>query len=112
MYASKADTDLRRAALLIPLRIEEGAYQREEGKGRTTWPEFGMLVGADDSTVVLDKLHVRNVVPKHIRIVYGGGQVILENVTFIDCTFDLIRTQRTVELSDVLLKEQVIDFGI
>jgi hypothetical protein len=55
---------------------------------------------------------IRNVVLKHLRIVYGGGKTVLENVTFIDCTFDLIRTKRTVELSDILLKEQAINFGI
>jgi hypothetical protein len=79
--------------------------------GITKWPEFSMVVGSDDSTVVLDNLYVRNVVFKHIRIIYGGGRTVLENVTFVDCTFDLVKTKRTIEFSDLLLDKQAISFG-
>ena len=71
-----------------------------------------MIVGKDGSTVVLDELHARNVVFKHIRIIYGGGPTVLENVVFVNCTFDLIRSARTLQLTDVLLKEPVISFGL
>jgi hypothetical protein len=45
--------------------------------------------------VLLDGITWRNVVFINSRVSYNGGAVILENVTFVNCTFDAKRNPNT-----------------
>lgn len=111
-YVSPGLVPLKQGSTLLPLRTEGEVDRALEERGRTEWPQYGKLVGNDETTVVLDKLHARNYVFEHVRIVYGGGRTVLENVTFTDCTFELIKTSRTLEFSNLLLTENTFNFGI
>jgi len=95
--------------LMFDPHLEEVVYSA----GISSWPGDLMVVGSGDSTIVLDKLHLRNVTLKHPHVVYGGDRTVLENVRFVDCSFSLARTKRTVELTDSILRDQGIkSFGL
>jgi hypothetical protein len=111
-YGSETRLPLRSGSCLLPLRTEDDVYRRLEKSGINQSPEIVMVVGSADSTIVLDKLHIRNVILKHVRVVYGGEKTVLENVSFVDCTFELVRSQRTTELTNLLLTEQSVNFGL
>ena len=49
---------------------------------------------------LLDGIHWHNVVFAKTRIRYEGGEVELDNVRFIDCTFDLPAVQRAADLAE------------
>jgi hypothetical protein len=108
VFGSPTRVPLDYASRVITLRGEQKAVELLRSMGFATCPEFEMIVGGDSSNIVLDKMHLRNVILKHMKVVYGGGEAKLENVTFVDCTFDFERTERTTELSDLLLQRQPV----
>ena len=61
---------------------------------------YFLLKATSDSTVlVLDDRRLKNVVIVGSRIEYDGGPAILENVTFVNCTFAMKSMQRTQNLA-------------
>jgi hypothetical protein len=63
-----------------------GTPDANEGHVHTN--SFLLIAGAD---LVLDNLYARNVVVENSHVTYRGGPLILSNVTFINCTFDVVR---------------------
>ena len=47
------------------------------------------FIFASDGDVLLDGKHFKNVVFRNVKVVYNGGPSILENVYFLNCTFDV-----------------------
>ena len=53
---------------------------------------FEYLVISDPSTtVILDGLRLKNIIFKDIKIQYEGGKVQMENVYFVNCTFEVFK---------------------
>jgi hypothetical protein len=65
-----------------------------------------------DSTIhfILDGFQLKHVVFRNGHIVYHGGSLILEDVYFVNCTFDIPRTQVGRELGNTLLASESINF--
>jgi len=110
-FVSEVRVPLARASRLISLSAEQKTVEFLMSRGISEWPEFEKVVGGDGSNIVLDKLHLRNVVLEHINVVYGGGEAQLENVSFVDCTFKtvtFVRSERTIQLSKLVLQRQPV----
>jgi hypothetical protein len=111
-FASATRVPLEFASRVLPLTMEKDAVDFIRAKGYETWPEFTMMVGGDGSNIVLDRLHLRNVILRHMHVVYGGGIAKLENVIFVDCTFEFVPTEKTIQLSDLILQRQAVTVGL
>jgi hypothetical protein len=73
---------------------EDGAVMERIGddlnKDRATINAFLFLLGGG---VDLDGFHFKNVVIRNAHVVYHGGPIQMENVTFIDCDFSIDNTK-------------------
>jgi hypothetical protein len=80
----------------------ETGYIGKEGrnKGMTSGPEW---IIAEGGTVGLDGLYLRNVVFHNVHIKYFGAPLIMKNVYFIDCTFDMNVEPKTRQFAIALL---------
>ena len=59
----------------------------------------------------LDGNHFKNTIFKNVKIAYEGGPLILENVTFINCTFDLPKPNaRSIQLASAILELTSVTF--
>ncbi len=63
-----------------------GLIGEDLNKGRANGPAFLVVSGGG---VTLDKMHLRNVIFLNVHIIYSGGPVQLENVSFLNCTFQV-----------------------
>src|SRR5207245_10955818 len=59
--------------------------------------------GHNELWVLLDGEYWKNVTIKNARIVYKGGPIQLENVYFVNCTFDMQFTNPAVVLARKVL---------
>lgn len=60
--------------------------------------------------VRLDGLHARNIIFQKCLIVYDGDPMLLENVAFEDCLFDLRESQRSRELVACFIGNTAVSF--
>jgi hypothetical protein len=58
----------------------------------------------EGGTVGLDGYHMKNVVFRNTHILYAGGPVQLQNVTFLNCTFSLVQRPQTQMLAQKILE--------
>jgi len=73
-------------------------------------PKILIVKGRLDQIVHLDLHHLRNVVYVNMTIVYDGGPVILENVSFVNCQFRLAQQQRCVSFGESLFASNPVNF--
>jgi hypothetical protein len=64
-----------------------------------------------DNTFVLDGLHLKNVIVRNTRVAYHGGPVSLQNVYFVNCTFDFPSVPQTRNLASTILAAPNITFN-
>jgi hypothetical protein len=69
-------------------------------KGMTSGPEW---IIAEGGAVGLDGLYLKNVVFHNVYIQYFGAPLIMKNVYFIDCTFDMKVEPKTQQFALALL---------
>jgi hypothetical protein len=58
----------------------------------------------------LDQMHLRRVVVNQVEVHYSGGQVKLENVFFVNCTFIIDNDNAGRQLAKDLVASASIDF--
>lgn len=63
-------------------------FSPDENAGAKRGPIFLLLTGAD---LVLDNLYLKKLIIVNSHIIYRGGPITLENVSFINCTFEIDR---------------------
>lgn len=70
------------------------------------------LIGIEGKgfAVMLDNVHMKNVVIKGLDVEYNGGRVLLENVYFVNCTFHLKLTPKSRELGKAILASTAVTF--
>lgn len=68
-----------------------------------------VINGGVDS-IVLDGMYMKNVIIRNARVIYEGGPVQLENVSFVNCTFLLAQKQPVKQLGDAILQTASVDF--
>jgi hypothetical protein len=56
---------------------------------------------------VLDGFYLENVVFENAHIIYHGSPVVLQNVRFVNCTFDVQRSSQSEQLLEAATKESV-----
>ncbi len=64
-------------------------------------PSFLVLA---DATYLLDSLYIRRVIFRDAVIVYKGGPLVLDNVTFINCTFKVEQQPNGLSFANVFLE--------
>jgi hypothetical protein len=84
----------RMSALLATLPKDAGAVYTDIGvdlnPGINVTNQFIFLSGGG---ALLDGKHIRNAVFTDVHVVYNGGPISLENVTFINCRFSVQNTE-------------------
>jgi hypothetical protein len=58
---------------------------------------------AEDGEYVLDGMYMRRVIIRNSRVVYDGGQVVLDDVYFINCTFEIPQHPNGVNFATAFL---------
>ncbi len=56
---------------------------------------------------VLDGFYLDNVVFENVNIIYKSGPVILQNVRFVNCTFDVQKSSQSEQLLEAATKQPV-----
>jgi hypothetical protein len=74
--------------------------KEDRNKGLTSGPEW---IIAEGGAVGLDGIYLQSVIFHNVRIKYFGGPLIMKNVYFIDCTFDMNVQPRTEQFAMALL---------
>ena len=59
----------------------------------------------------LDNMQLKNVVVQNTDVIYEGGPIILENVHFLNCNFEIKRAPNSEELTAYLLEPGPITFS-
>lgn len=57
----------------------------------------------DDGDLLLDGVYMKNVIVENSHVIYRGGPVVLQNVTFVNCTFDVVRQAAGQDFAEKLL---------
>ena len=97
---------------VFPAGSPEGAlFLRigNEDKANATTQHF--YLGAIGFELKLDGYHIRNAIINGARIVYSGGPLILENVYFVNCTFEMPPTPQSQELANAILDHAPASFS-
>ncbi len=97
---------------VLPAGSPEGAlFVRigNEDRGNATTQHF--YLGAIGFELKLDGYHIRNAIINGARIVYNGGPLILENVYFVNCTFEMPPTPQSQELANAILDHVPVSFS-
>jgi hypothetical protein len=69
-------------------------------KGAKTGPAYLFLTGG---ATALDDMYIRNVIFRSVAVYYAGQPVILDNVTFTNCTFVFVNNEQTKKLALAIL---------
>ncbi len=97
-----------------------GGYVNDENSARiellsdpnTTSSGVGLFViYGVSSAISLDGEYLKNVIVRDSHIVYKGGPVRLENVTFVNCTFTFTKSRPTISLGDAILQAAQVNFS-
>jgi hypothetical protein len=64
-----------------------------------------MAIFVENGTQLLDNMAWINVVFSHMHIRYAGGYVMLKNVRFVDCTFELVGAPQSDKLANYVALE-------
>jgi hypothetical protein len=78
-------------------------------KNITNGPAFLVLNGTGQD-LKLDGLEIRHVEFDNLRVIYDGGPVILRDVRFVNCTFEIRKELPGRDLCSELLQAQKVDF--
>lgn len=65
-----------------------------------------------NAAVLLDGLFLKNVFIENSHITYGGGALVLENVSFIGCTFDVVQDANGRSFAAAVLAQSPMAFRV
>lgn len=75
-------------------------------------PTGDAFLEVDNATgILLDGMEIRNVIVRNSTVTYNGGPVILQNVYFINCTFQIVRNQKGQAISANLLESSPVTYS-
>lgn len=94
------------------VKPEDSARLESLSKPQNVSSKIGLFVveGGIDG-VSLDGMYMKNVIVRNAHVVYNGGPVRLENVTFVNCIFDFTKSKPTINLSNTLLQAASVSFS-
>jgi hypothetical protein len=67
-------------------------------------PSFLVLIGGD---LVLDGLYLKQIIIRDAHVIYKGGSLTMENVYFINCTFDIQQEPQGQAFALAVLSEKL-----
>ena len=65
-----------------------------------------------EGIAIIDGIEMKNVIFQNLKVVYHGGPIIMNNVYFVNCTFDLPQDLRGQNLALTLLQSPVTTFSV
>jgi hypothetical protein len=86
-----------------------GLQRVKHGEGGQLGPAL-IVIESQIVPITLDGVRFKNVIVQNSRISYQGGPVELDNVYFVNCTFDIPRTEPSFELADRILAASATSF--
>lgn len=90
---------------------DQAAVVQIIGAPFTTNDKYGnRFVVLHDGDVLLDSMELKHVIIYNAHVVYKGGPLIMDDVYFVNCTFDLIRQNNTQGLANAILDDTPVDF--
>jgi len=66
-------------------------------------PMGDALVIVENNSVYLDGIRAKNVIFQNCRVRYDGGQLQLDNVLFVNCSFEFVRRTEGLRLAQAIL---------
>jgi hypothetical protein len=75
--------------IVPPLSPEAAMFLRIGDENRANAATQYFFIDGTHFAFILDGYHIRNAIIKGAKIIYDGGPLILENVYFVDCTFEI-----------------------
>jgi hypothetical protein len=85
--------------------LEQAAQLQKIGEPLTTDKNEGnSFILVDGGAVLIDGYQFKNVIFRNARITYHGGPLVMENVYFLNCTFDIPQQNNGQQLATALLK--------
>jgi hypothetical protein len=72
-------------------------------------PRSWVVVG-EGFEIELDGYHIRNTIVRDAHIVYNGGPLILENVSFVNCVFALKDSSKSLEFAESVITQLPTSF--
>jgi hypothetical protein len=88
-------------------RMEEIAHPAKKGCG-IKFILYEML--RPDNELLIDGLRLKNVIIRNTRVAYRGGPIQLENVYFVNCTFDFAPAPQSQGLATAILSSPETTF--
>jgi hypothetical protein len=88
-----------------------GTKSPQEEIGVRSCPQFRLIVGnlrTAPPLPELDGFHFRNIIFQNVHVVYNGGPLVMENVAFIDCEFEMPENNQTKRLTELVAGNDVI----
>ena len=82
---------------------------QDRNKNSLTGPAMLEMV---EGNLTLDGMHLKNVVLVNVHVIYKGGASELENVYFLNCTFQITRSANGIELADNILTNPAIHLSV
>jgi hypothetical protein len=74
-------------------------------------PHGYQLLVAVGGSLVLDGMHLRHVILDSIEISYSGGPILLQDVIFVNCKFNMVRASRSLQLAQTVLDNPTVGFS-
>jgi len=87
-------------------RLESLSEPNRSGSGAQL-----MVLDVVSGAIVLDDEWMKNVVVRNAVVLYSGSRVRLQNVYFVNCSFQLQKTPNGIGLSDKILSATAVDFA-
>ncbi len=89
----------------------EAALFVERGQeGKVVWAPKELVIEGAGYNIFLDGYHLKNVIVRDAKITYEGGDLILENVYFVNCTFDVKRIPQGQQFAGAALSHGPVNF--
>jgi hypothetical protein len=94
---------------LVP-RTQSALFIEIGNEGEVVRAPRQFVIEGKGFNIVLDGHHIRNAIVRDATITYRGGRLILENVYFVNCTFELKNTPNGEQFADSFLKNVPTSF--
>ena len=105
--------EYRSAISVVPPGISSVNIGHLEMRGPFRYLKDGLISGPNavsmggEKGFVLDGFYLDNVVFENTNIIYKGGPVVLRNVRFVNCKFDVRKSPQSEQLLEAAIKEPV-----
>jgi len=103
----------RTAQVVVPSEAPEIPQFRtldapDLNRGVSVGPSFLFIEGG---TLVIDDLYLKRIIFRDLHVIFRGGRVVLQNVLFINCIFDIAQAPQGQTLASALVSGPITTFS-